>query len=111
MNNTLKIFALIIGALLLFTITHSVSHKIAMKPHAKMEGKHFNVPRRGGPKALNKGAVHDKNRNIVRHGFLQHHIHDGSGNVLWQKPSDPELVIREEEEYEDLESHHEPGDR
>jgi len=85
MTKALKIIALIVGTLLLFSVLHTVSHKIGMKPHVKMEAKY------------NKG-FRNKNKNIVRHGFLQHHIHDGSGNVLWQKPSDPELVVKPETE-------------
>ena len=85
MNNILKIFALIIGTLMIFIITHAISHKISMKSVAKFEAKY------------NQG-FRDKNRDIVRHGFLQHHIHDGSGNVLWQKPSNPDLVVQEETE-------------
>ena len=85
MKNALKIFAIIITTLIVFTVVHSVSHKIGMKPLVKMEAKY------------NKG-FNDKNRNIVRHGFLQHHIHDGNGNILWQKPSDPDLVVQEETE-------------
>ena len=84
MTNALKIFGIIIATLILFTIVHNVSHKLSQKSFAK------------GNVAHKMDGIRDKNRNIVRHGFLQHHIHDGSGNVLWQKPSDPELVVQKE---------------
>jgi hypothetical protein len=96
MTKALKIIALIVGVLLLFSVVHTVSHKIGMKPHVKMQANHIG---KGGPSfRKGKSVARDKNRNIVRHGFLQHHIHDGSGNVLWQKPSDPELVVQPESE-------------
>ena len=91
MTNVLKISGIIIVTLILFTIVHSASHKIGYKPFANSTIQKMN-------RSINHDGIKDKNRNIVRHGFLQHHIHDGSGNVLWQKPSDPELVVQEETE-------------
>ena len=90
MTNALKIFGIIIVTLILFTIVHNVSHKLSQKSFVKGNITH------------KMNGVKDRNRDIVRHGFLQHHIHDGSGNVLWQKPSDPKLVVQEEMDESDI---------
>ena len=94
MTKALKIIALIVGILLLFSVVHTVSHKIGMKSVAK--GSFSTVHKMN--RSIHKSGPKDRNRNIVRHGFLQHHIHDGSGNILWQKPSNPELVVQPESE-------------
>ena len=83
--NILKAITYFFGFVIFFAFLHVAQHSIFSKhlsgytdgAHAKKE---FVKHRRN--------EFRDKNGDVVRHGFLQHHLHAQDGRIVWQKASD-----------------------
>ena len=88
--NILKAITYFFGFVIFFAFLHVTQHNIM--------GKHFSGHmygadakkefRQKGKRHSAGSALRDKNGDLVRHGFLQHHLHAQDGRIVWQKEAD-----------------------
>ncbi len=92
--NILKAITYFFGFVIFFAFLHVAQHNImgkhfsghmygadAKKEFRQHKGKRPQHKRGGSP-------LRDKNGDLVRHGFLQHHLHAQDGRIVWQKETD-----------------------
>jgi hypothetical protein len=105
--NILKAVTYFFGFVLLFAFLHGAQHKFMAKKFDHGQAMHMkkNFEQRGqrqqreySPQAR---GYRDRNGNVVRHGFLQHHLHAQDGRIVWQKAADTiEAKVTKESESE-----------